>query len=285
MHSRHAVIIPVYQPDLSAQELFSIRNTVTKLSEHDIYIVGPEHLSACMTELCATFTRPLQYQSFPDRFFASIDSYNQLLVSKIFYQKFTAYQYVLIVQTDALVLKDALNEWCSKGYSYIGAPWFEGYTIPILPLRLMGVGNGGFSLRHVPDFLRVLNRPRIFKNKLMESWPGSWVSNTYRYLKDYHSFVFGNIQMNLHVNEDLFWGMFVPRHCAFFTVPAPAEAVNFAFEAHPDFLYELNHHVLPFGCHAWERYGSAFWLDMLAQHGFDLTELRAAVEGTSTPER
>ena len=283
MSSRHAVIIPVYQPELSVQELFSIRNTADKLSAHDIYIVGPEHLRGRMAALCASFSRPLHYQSFPDRFFVSIDSYNQLLVSKVFYQAFIAYQYILIAQTDALVFKDELNAWCSKGYSYIGAPWFEGYTTPVLPLRLMGVGNGGFSLRSVPDFLRVLNRPRIFKNKLMESWPGSWVSNTYRYLKDYHSFVFGNIQINLAVNEDLFWGMFVARHCDFFNVPPPAEAVAFAFEAYPDFMYELNQRALPFGCHAWERYGSAFWLEKLTQNGFDLTALRAEPSHTVTP--
>ena len=89
------------------------------------------------------------------------------MLSSVFYQEFEQYQYVLIAQTDSLVFSDDLNIWAEKGYSYIGAPWFEGYTQPTQPLRLTAVGNGGFSLRNVQDFLRVLNRPRIFKNTLI----------------------------------------------------------------------------------------------------------------------
>jgi hypothetical protein len=170
------------------------------------------------------------------------------------------------VQTDALVLSDELEFWCKKQYSYIGAPWFEGYTTPTLPLALTSVGNGGFSLRRVPDFLKVLSRPRIFKNTLMQSWPGNWRSTIYRYLKDYRSFVYKNTQINLNVNEDLFWGLFVAPICPFFRVPTPHEAVSFDFEAYPRHSYELNGLRLPFGCHAWGRYDPEFWQSTLAKH-------------------
>lgn len=273
MVTRCAVIIPLYKPDLSIQEQFSIQNTVSKLSKHDVYLVGPKHLSAFMEKQCAMFKDPIAFRTFSDQYFADIPGYNQLLISKLFYKQFEEYEYILIAQTDALVLKSDLDMWCDRGYSYIGAPWFEGYTNPVLPLRFMGVGNGGFSLRKVQDFLRVLNRPRFFKNKLMESWPGNWLSNVYRFFKDYYSFVFCNYQLNIDVNEDLFWGMFVSSRCSFFTVPTAEEAVSFAFEAHPDYLYELNHHALPFGCHALERYDSRFWLEVLEKNGFEITEL------------
>lgn len=33
----------------------------------------------------------------------------------------------------------------------------------------------------------------------------------------------------------------------------------------PRFLYEMNGRKLPFACHAWERYGKAFWAE---KHAF-----------------
>jgi hypothetical protein len=263
---QHAVVIPVYQTTLTDQELFSIKTAVSVLAKHAIYFVGPVRLTNFLQQLSQQFERPLLYKTYPDRYFASIDGYNQLMLSSVFYQAFEQYQYILIAQTDSLVFSDDLNTWAKKGYSYIGAPWFEGYTQPTQPLRLTAVGNGGFSLRNVQDFLRVLKRPRIFKNTLMQTWPGNWRSTIYRYLKDYRSFVYKNTQINLNVNEDLFWGLFVAPTCPFFRVPTPQEAVSFAFEAYPRYSYEQNGQRLPFGCHAWARYDPEFWQSTLAKH-------------------
>lgn len=264
---KNAVVIPIYQTSLSNEELFSIRNAAIVLAKHDLYFVGPESLSVFLDEFSSQFSRRIGYKTFPDHYFAGIAGYNSLMLSSSFYRAFIDYHYILIAQTDSIVFKDALDDWAAKGYSYIGAPWFEGYTQPIKPLRLACVGNGGFSLRRVSDFLRVLERPRLFKNTLMQSWPGSFVSNTYRYLKDYHSFVYKNLHINIDVNEDLFWSLFVPPRCDFFTIPDASEALAFAFEAHPEYLYELNQHQLPFGCHAWERYNPEFWRAVFIKNG------------------
>ena len=275
--SKNAVVIPIYQSKLSAAELFSIKNAVNILSAHDIYFVGPAHLRDFLVQLVEQFTSPKQthadrhivYKTYADRYFSSIDGYNKLMLSSVFYEAFTDYHCILIAQTDSLVLSDALDLWAAKGYSYIGAPWFEGYTQPTQPLRLLNVGNGGFSLRNISDFLKVLEKPRLFKNTLMSSWPGSWISSTYRYLKDYHSVVYKNLQFNIDVNEDLFWGLFVAPRCSFFTVPTATEAIAFAFESHPELLFTLNQNKLPFGCHAWERYNPEFWKGILAQRDIE----------------
>ena len=136
---------------------------------------------------------------------------------------------------------------------------FKGFTTPTRPLSLFCVGNGGFSLRNIRDFLRVLRQPRLFQNKLMEDWPGSWLSTCYRYLKDYWCYSYKNTQINITVNEDVFWGLFVSARCDFFTVPTVDEAIAFAFEAEPEYLYARNGNRLPFGCHAWQRYDEGFW--------------------------
>jgi hypothetical protein len=265
------VVVPVYRPLTDPAERLSLEQTLETLTDYPVYLVGPVSLKAYFDQLRQSLNSRLQNITFADQYFASIEGYNDLLLSRKFYQAFDSFEYLLIVQTDALVLSNALEFWCGKQYSYIGAPWFEGYTTPTLPLTLKSVGNGGFSLRRVPDFLKVLSRPRIFKNVLMQSWPGSVISNVYRFLKDYHSFVYLDTHVNIDVNEDLFWGLFVPAHCPFFRVPVATEALAFAFEAHPDFLYKLNQHSLPFGCHAWQRYQPEFWIQATQEKQLSLS--------------
>ena len=264
MHSC-AVVVPMYQARLSPAEQLSLENTVEVLADYPVFLVGPKSLEPYLEQLRQQFKGRVLSMTFTDRFFASVDGYNHLMLSRLFYQAFSQYEYMLIVQTDALVLSDDLELWCTKQYSYIGAPWFDGFTQPTLPLTLNCAGNGGFSLRRIPDFLMVLSRPRIFKNTLMQSWPGNWLSTIYRYLKDYHSVVYNDLHVNLNVNEDLFWALFVPAACPFFRVPGARDAIPFAFEAYPEHLYHLNHQTLPFGCHAWQRYQPAFWQQVTAE--------------------
>ena len=177
-----AVVVPVYRQLNEPAERLSLEQTLETLADYPVYLVGPASLKTYFDELRVSLNTRVQSITFEEQYFASIEGYNDLLLSYKFYQAFDLFEYLLIVQTDALVLSNALEFWCAKQYSYIGAPWFEGYTTPTFPLTLTSVGNGGFSLRRVPDFLEVLSRPRIFKNVLMQSWPGSVVSNVYRYL-------------------------------------------------------------------------------------------------------
>lgn len=282
MPTQTAVVIPIYQSTLSDAERFSVANAVTVLARHDVYLIGPERLGAWLNTYAQTLGRPVAVCLFADHYFVNIEGYNRLMLSKRLYQAFTGHEYILIAQTDSLVFKDDLERWASAGYSYVGAPWFEGYTKPVQPLKLTSVGNGGFSLRSIPDFLRVLHRPRVYKNILMQNWPGSWMSNTYRFLKDYHSLCFNDVQLNVKVNEDLFWGLFVEPQCSFFKVPTPVVALDFAFEAHPDHLFELNQQRLPFGCHAWQRYRPDFWVQTLGPKWFSRLETKLLIDQSST---
>jgi hypothetical protein len=64
---------------------------------------------------------------------------------------------MLIYQLDAWVFKDDLMKWCNKGYDYIGAPWFEDFGSYEKGKKLWRVGNGGFSLRKIKYFCKVLS--------------------------------------------------------------------------------------------------------------------------------
>ena len=56
-----------------------------------------------------------------------------------------------------------------------------------------------------------------------------------------------------------FWGLGANYTDKLFKVPPNYQALKFSFEAMPSYLYKLNNNVLPFGCHAFEKYESDFW--------------------------
>jgi hypothetical protein len=261
---RPAVAIPLYKPELTAAERISIDRTVDVLASRELFLVGPARLSAHLADLCRHYGKGVQYKSFDDRYFSGIKGYNALMRSRRFYRAFSDHSHLLIAQTDALVVSDQLDVWCGRGHSYVGAPWFVGGSKPRQPLEFMGVGNGGFSLRRVDDFLRVLGRPRHIPNVIKSRAEGrGGLSNLPRRLKHEWCFAYNVEPLFPRTNEDFFWGMLVPAVCPFFRVPTPQEAVRFAFEVAPRVLYERNGGELPFGCHAWERFDRAFWEEKL----------------------
>jgi len=261
---RPAVAIPLYKTELSAAERTSIEQAVDVLGNAPLYFIGPARLEAHLGRMCNRYGPKIEYKTFDDRFFSGIKGYNSLMRSRSFYQAFSAYSHLLISQTDALVLSDQLQEWCERDFSYVGAPWFVGGSEPRQPLKFLGVGNGGFSLRKVKDFLHVLSRPRRIPN-FVKSRSGGEVGtrSIHRRLKHEWLLAYNFEPLFPRSNEDFFWGILVPAACPFFRVPRPEAAVGFAFEVAPRLLYELNERKLPFGCHAWERCDRQFWEETL----------------------
>ncbi len=271
--SELAVVIPIYKKLDSKSEKFSVENTIDILKSRHIYFVAPHRLRYWIEEYTKNLRKERQLLIFniyfDDNFFVSIASYNKLMLSLAFYKSFINYKYILIVQTDALILRDDLDEWMSKDYSYIGAPFFEGWDSPVKPLRFIGSGNGGFSLRKVKDFIRILESPRYVPNILARS--NKTRKGLLYVLDTVYKLVSGKLIYAYNfwplfprgVNEDVFWGILVPNRYSFFKVPEPYEAAFFSFEVEPAYLYELTNHRLPTGCHAWERYDYQFWKRVL----------------------
>ena len=259
-----AVAIPVYKTTLSAAERLSIERTVAVLGRHALFLVGPRHLSGWMQGLCAQHGGRLGYKVFDDAYFAGIRGYNALMLSRPFYAAFAGHSHLLIAQTDALVLSDDLLAWCDTGFSYIGAPWFVGGSEPVQPLRLAGVGNGGFSLRRLDHFAQVLATWRRVPNTVKaNSGSPAPLARLVRQFKHGWWLAWNRPPLLPTSNEDVFWGVLVPAVCPFFRVPTPEQALGFAFEVAPRHQYELNGRRLPFGCHAWERCDRGFWAEQL----------------------
>lgn len=261
---RPAVVIPLYRTELSPAESLSIARSVEVLGRHSLFVVGPRGLAGALDALCRRFGPALQLKTFEDRYFDGIRGYNALMLSKGFYRAFADHSHVLIAQADALVIDDTLDAWCARGWSYVGAPWFVGGSVPRRPLAFYGVGNGGLSLRHVADCLRVLETPRRIPNFIKSRSGGErGLANWVRRIKHEHILAYTVRPFFPTSNEDFFWGMLAPTACAFFRVPPPEEALGFAFEAEPRLLLEMNGGRLPFGVHAWERFDRGFWEERL----------------------
>jgi hypothetical protein len=262
------VVIPLYKPELTPAEKWSLDRAVELLGQHAIRLVGPRRLQANLDGLARHYGRQVRAMAFDDRYFDGIKGYNSLMRSSGFYKAFPAYTHILLAQTDTLVLRDELQAWCEQDFAYIGAPWFAGGSQPRRPLEFIGVGNGGFSLRRTADFLRVLQRPRHIPNfiKARKGGPAGRGSLVRR-LKHAWLLAYNFEPLFPTSNEDFFWGILVPAACPFFKVPGLQAASHFAFEVEPQYLYAMNGGRLPFGCHAWQRYDRRFWLEVLPELG------------------
>jgi hypothetical protein len=237
MNKRCVVLIPVYKADLDSDELFSVKASLKHLQDFEVLFIGPEMLD--ITYYSKHFPK-IQFKYFKKDFFASINGYNKLLTSEFFYESFNSYEYMLILQTDAIILKNELSKWIEKGYDYIGAPWPKGYSLLLkskeIPLEdgvfcNTFVGNGGLSLRKINSCIDLIN-----------SFPD--ISSSWQ--------KFGHA-------EDLYFS-FVGTLKSEFKIPNFKTASEFSHDIDPIFLYKFNSNKIPFGCHAWKKYEPNHWI-------------------------
>ena len=173
---------------------------------------------------------------------------------------------MLIYQLDGWVFRDELDEWISKGYEYLGAPFFVQDGKKQIPV----VGNGGVSLRKIDAILRVLNgtEQKMFPNKLL-----------WRFFRNYtvgHRYIRSLIPLLKMVNilpnsrgkylesvrrdalnqEDVVFYYFSREFTSDgLLMPGLDEAARFSLDAAPrKFFVDL-----PFCCHAWRKNDFEFW--------------------------
>lgn len=263
---KYLVAIPIYRWPLNKSEVLSILKTISLLYKYDICWIGPEKLKNKIPKIISN--KNIKFISFPDEFFNSIKGYNKLLKSVFFYKKLASYDYLLITQTDSLVIRDDLEKWGSCGYGYIGAPWYKGMSIPKSDYKLIGVGNGGFSLRNVNDCCKILEncKPNILSILKIIIIDG-------KILQSITTFFKLGIIPGTFINEDIFWGVIAPILSDKFRVPTPQKALKFAFEVAPEDMYLKAGQCLPFGCHAWEKYNKAFWVSTLGLNYFKVNNI------------
>jgi len=268
--SKVAVVVPMYRDGLDSDEKISQRQLFHFLAKFDKYLVVPESLKVDLDGFAI--------KRFRNEFFNNTVTYSALLLSREFYEAFSNYSFILIYQLDALVLSDQLMEWCEAGWDYIGAPWIRSADADFVDAPT--VGNGGFSLRKVESFLRVINsehfdaelqryqgalngeevpRPPAARSLTIPERVGGRIARlasrgaTAPTPRSSESSPFYGI------NEDYFWSFKATKYWPDFRIAPVADALRFSFEVEPRRCYALNHFQLPFGCHAWNRYDRKFW--------------------------
>jgi len=248
-------------------EIASFRNLCQKMKSRDLFLVTYSTFDAAVYEKIADGANvKLGRKNFPREWFDGIKGYNRLCMGRELYEAFADYEYMLIAQLDTWIFRDEMDDWCSRGFDYVGAPWefpecYHGQNVQ--------VGNGGLSLRRISAFVRPFKyswlpvyNVRCLWNEIKWNTPQSIMlfilklsgyHNSFRYWLNY-SFQHG-------VNEDQFWciGLIWSDFLAL-KMPSVEEASQFAFEKNPSNWYGKNGERLPMGCHAFHRYEfEEFW--------------------------
>ncbi|MBN1689051.1 MAG: hypothetical protein JW893_08130 [Candidatus Omnitrophica bacterium] len=275
-----AVATLIYRYPLSPEEEISLRHLKHFLGSYDCFVIMPETIS----------WEPEGFRIIrePEKYFRGLRSYNQRMRTRKFYRYFRNYEYILVYQLDCLVFQDQLPQWCQKGYDYIGAPWVADNSGLRNPCEM--VGNGGFSLRKVESFLRVLKRYqspwnvckknlKIFGKILRYEWNRLWKKEGEVVLREGKSggsswalklreFFRRELKSIMHVAvhanpdlraEDVFWALEAKKWDPHFKIAPVEEAMLFSFDEQPGYWYEKNGRKLPFGCHGWYRQDRGFW--------------------------
>lgn len=248
---------------MTQSEKVSFSQCCKILGMHSLCIITPDILNCEEYYQCAEkFNVKLNREIFSPKYFDGIKGYNSLCLSKEFYSRFSTYNYMLIYQLDAYVFYDNLSDWCSMGYDYIGAPWFENYGNHENGNQLWAVGNGGFSLRKIDWFIHFLGCKRLYGWKELKSkyYKGTiksllvCITHFMGYWQSCDCFLkeFGD-------NEDKIFTISAAQTKLKPKIPDSYTAMYFAFEQSPTYLFSITQ-KLPFGCHAWKKYEyESFW--------------------------
>lgn len=273
------IVIPVYKSQLTSGEHLSLSRCLTVLKNYPhVLVTFPALDLSAYKELFDEVGLPMRVAYFEKRFFDGVESYNQLMLSRQFYQRFISSEYLLIYQLDGYVFSDQLVDWCQKGYDFIGAPVFRFHGSHEAGNRLWKVGNGGISLRKTATFLSVFDQT-------MPAGTFPFFVKNIRY-KGFFSMVIRTAMMGLtmlihsrtveyyltrycdnRINEDMFWCDALSNTRLALKVPSLTEAAHFCFEKSPAYLYSLTDQSLPFCCHAYQRYDyDSFWHKHIPQN-------------------
>jgi hypothetical protein len=269
------IIIPVYKATPDKFESKSFSQCLNILFRHPICIVTHRELDTTFyIDLLKKKQVTYSIEFFDKSSFENIAAYNRLMKSIRFYERFRRFDYMLIYQLDAYVFNDELDYWCKKDFYYIGAPWFDFYGSQIGE-AIVGVGNGGFSLRKIKTFISILENFKYLN--VLDKYKSRHILKFLLmffilFLRDITAAFFADPEksINFSSQEDGFWysrgeqiknlktarNLFVRFLMLFFfrkfKVADPMSAVQFSFETKPELLFKMNSQMLPFGCHAWQ---------------------------------
>lgn len=252
-----AVVIIHHKPTLEWHEEVSLRQCKTILHKRDRYLVCPSNLSAKTHQ---SIDKDLRIVRVLPSCLSTYHNFNVFKCSPNLYHFFSKYDWILFYELDCFVFEDKLDYFCDQQLDYVGAPWFVGFDKADPTSEVLGVGNGGFSLRRTtaltktlahllgPPSITSVTKQRIKHIARLPIAPPD--SKTRQTIESKLTLASGQ--------EDLFWSNVAPLINPGFRVASYNLAREFSFEANAQRLFtEIGR--LPFGCHKWHVYDKAFW--------------------------
>jgi len=196
-----------------------------------------------------------EFAYFPKHYFVGIFGYNALMCTPQFYERFLAYDYILLYQLDSWVFSPNLDHWLSLDYDYLGGPWFDEIK-HTMTLKWSGCFNGGLCLRKTAVFYRLCSDRVIKLNKrfweLQEQrrMTRFGVAKIFTFAKVLLLKVAIKLLKSEISNEDVIWTHLLEHKGK---LPSLEEAIEFCFaDFHAEYAFELNKRTLPSFCHAWD---------------------------------
>lgn len=268
INKRCIITIPVYKrfDELSSSERASFVRVCRIMHSWEIVLVTHKNLSLDPYFDCAYLNNiNIFVEYFKETYFSSILGYNDLMLSADYYRRFRQYDYMLIYQLDAWIFSDELEQWCNRGYDYVGAPWFDNCGSYEDGCNLWAVGNGGLSLRRISFFIDLLSyKGPLYVHIDLSHGFVNFVKSIIKSFGYHNTLSWQKSFRRLGLNEDTFLMVDLRNMTNIKSLlpktPLAIEALGFAFEKSPSYLFNLNGNKLPFGCHAWEKYEyDSFW--------------------------
>ena len=233
---KFCIVVPIYHEDIYDYEEISLKrlHDVIYIKDYDVFFIYPENIN--VDKYLNLYDNAICVGLESD-FFKDTHTYSQLLINYNFYNTFSNYQYMLIHQTDSYLFRDEIEEWCNKGYDYIGGPiisMLKEWSQDDINNWKPKVGNGGLSLRRICIFKDITNP----NGALM------------KYL---------NLDQNLLDNicyEDSFFCNFISK-VYIMNIPDWYEAAKFSISLNPEEIYKTLK-IKPMGCHNFNLH-KEFW--------------------------
>lgn len=271
MKTEVAIVIPIYKSALDAMNEVSLTQCFRILSKRKISFLTHRgiNLSSYYRLANKFLSKTPEVVYIEEHHLSSISSYNKLMLSSGFYKMFLEYDYILIYQDDCYVFEDDLDFWLNQEIDYVGAPWVAIDENGVIEFR--GVGNGGLSLRRTKVFHDIFSSC-IYVNRLTQIWDEYWKMNWKGWLGHFFGLIYGiglgsfsHDRLNsFRGNEDEYIGLFLKDRLK---IPTSETSLLFAFECEPKQLFQITGRM-PFGAHAWWKYGKSFMLDRLKSDGY-----------------
>lgn len=249
-------VTPIYKTSLSSYEQAALMQLVKLVPEYPHVFIAPEGMDVGYYR--AHFGKDFMFEFFDANYFKSPQTYNALLRSIKFFERFKKFSNLLMYHTDAWIFRNDLLRWAKKGYAYIGAPMYE-YNGTMEGGQYICTGQGGFSMHHIPSAIKVLkSNVAVYSMSDLKKWYCQY--NWKGKLRYGYYFLISCLGKNrssksgnngIKVNEDVWWGKYVAGAFDWYSVPDEAEAAQFSMEFNCEKLLKQNKGQLPMGTHQW----------------------------------